>query len=84
MLEYVVSLLVFDEVYPVDIEGMGWSLPRQQLPNCGEGVLLAPMAFPVLALSLTAGGADLNFVLTLHSGGGTLINIIPDILIKTY
>ena len=29
MLEYVVSLLVFDEVYPVDIEGMGWSLPRQ-------------------------------------------------------
>ena len=47
-------------------------------------MLLAPVAFPVLALSLTAGGADLNFVLTLHSGGGNLINIIPDILIKTY
>ena len=47
-------------------------------------MLLAPVAFPVLALSLTAGGADLEFVLTLHSGGGTLINIIPDILIKTY
>jgi hypothetical protein len=84
MLEYFMSLLVFDEVYPVDIEGMGWSLPRQQLPNCGEGVLLVPVAFPVLALSLTAGGADLDFVLTLHSVGGTLINTIPDILIKTY
>ena len=84
MLEYVVSLLVFDEVYPVDIEGMGWSLARHQLPDCVEGVLLFPVAFPVLTLSLTAGGADLDFVLTLHSGGGTLINIIPDILIKTY
>ena len=67
------GILVFDEVYPIDIERICRSLPWQQLLDISSRVLLVPVTFPVLVLSLTAGGADLDFVFVLHSFGGILI-----------